>query len=76
MGSEGYSSWFVCLVWVKKRKEGESCGELGVVTETGGDLSASSRHRATRHTLRLCKELQTTVCFHILLLFGTCAHKT
>ena len=24
----------VCLVWVRKRKEGESCGERGVVTET------------------------------------------
>ena len=61
----------VCLVWVKKRKEGESCGERSVVTETGGDLSASSKHRTTRHTLRLCMELQTAVCFHIL--FGTCA---
>ncbi|CAI8016533.1 hypothetical protein GBAR_LOCUS10130 [Geodia barretti] len=28
----------VCLVWVKKRKEGESCGERGVVTETRGGL--------------------------------------
>ena len=28
----------VCLVLVKKRKEGESCGERGVVTETGGGL--------------------------------------
>ena len=26
------------LVWVKKRKEGESCGERGVVTETRGGL--------------------------------------
>ena len=40
--------------------------------DRGGDLSASSKHRATRHTLRLCMELQTAVCFHIL--FGTCAH--
>ena len=57
----------VCLVWVKKRKEGKSCGERGVVTETGrGDLPALSKHQATGHTLRLFMELQTTVCFHIL----------
>ena len=37
----------------------------------GGDLSASSKHRAAGYTLRLCVELQTAVCFHIL--FGTCA---
>ena len=56
-------SWFcvLCLVWVKKRKEGKSCEERGVVTETGGDLSASSKHRTTRHTLRLYMELQTAV---------------
>ena len=35
-----------------------------------GGLSASSKHRTTRHTLRLCMRLQTAVCFHIPL--GTC----
>ena len=39
----------MCLVWVKKRKEGESGGEQGVVAETGGDLLASSKHWATTH---------------------------
>ena len=37
----------------------------------GGDLSASSKHRTTGHTLRLCMELQTAVYLHIL--FDTCA---
>ena len=41
------------------------------MTETGGDLSASSKHRTTGHTLRLCMELQTAVYLHIL--FDTCA---
>ena len=36
----------VCLVWVKKRKEGRICGERGVVTETGGTCR---RHQAQDH---------------------------
>ena len=36
-GSWVYQSVRVC-VCVKKRKEGESCGKRGVVTETGGGL--------------------------------------
>ena len=32
----------------------------------GGDLSASSKHQTTGHTLRLCMELQTAVYLHIL----------
>ena len=39
----------MCVVWVKKRKEGESCGERGVVT-TGGlgsHLVASSYNHHT-----------------------------
>ena len=43
-------------------------GEQGVATETGGDLSALSKHRTAGHTLMLGMDSQTIVCLIILCL--------
>ena len=51
-----------------KRGRKESMGEQDVVTETGGDLSVSSKHRTAGHTLTLSMDSQTIVC----LIFCVC----
>ena len=52
-----YTTWFrasTCvLVWVKKWKEKKACERREKWTGTGGDSSASSKHRANSRTLRL-----------------------
>ena len=61
----------VCVcVCVGENEKGrkESMGEQDVATETGGDLSALSKHRTTGHTLMLGMDSQTIVCLIILCL--------
>ena len=53
---------------VKTREGEKSMGERDVATETGGDLSASSKQRAAGHTLMLGMDSQTIVCHLILCL--------
>ena len=57
----------------KERGRKDSMGERDVATETGGggDLSASSKHRTTGHTLMLGMDSQTIVCLSILCLLCT-----
>ena len=63
----------VCVfVGVKNERERkESMGERDVATETGGNLSASSKQRTTGHTLMLGMDSQTIVCLIILCLLCT-----
>ena len=55
----------------KGRGRKESMRERDVVTETGGDLSASSKHSTTGHTLMLGMDSQTIVCLIISCLICT-----
>ena len=54
-----------------ERGRKESMGERDVATETGGDLSVSSKQRTAGHTLMLGMDLQTIVCLIILCLLCT-----
>ena len=54
-----------------KRGRKESLGERDVATETGGDLSASSKQRTAGHTLMMGMDSQTIVCLIILCLLCT-----
>ena len=51
-----------------ERGRKESMRERDVVTETGGDLSTSSKQRTVGHTLMLGMDSQTIVCLSILCL--------
>ena len=64
----------VCVrerVGEKERGRKESMGERDVATETGGDLSASSKHRTAGHILMLGMDSQTIVCLIFLCLLCT-----